>query len=186
MAFSPSLLALRTLRHLISPFSSPRATPLSPPISLPKLLSHRAFTTTPTPLATLTQVRAGCRKPHRGKIVRSPAVVDRPQMKGVCLKVGITKPRKPNSADRKTAKVRLSSGRVVTAYIPGEGELLLDRWGDGLGVEDVANWVWAGVGHNVQQHSVVLVRGGKSQDCPGVKYHLIRGALDLVRRSDLG
>lgn len=75
-------------------------------------------------------------------------------MKGVCLKTGITKPKKPNSGERKTARVRLSSGRVVTAYIPGEG-------------------------HNVQQHSVVMVRGGRVQDCPGVKYHLVRGALDL-------
>jgi small subunit ribosomal protein S12 len=76
-------------------------------------------------------------------------------MKGVCLKTGITKPKKPNSGERKTARVRLSSGKVVTAYIPGEG-------------------------HNVQQHSVVLVRGGRAQDCPGVKYHLVRGAMDLV------
>ena len=64
-------------------------------------------------------------------------------------------PKKPNSAERKVARVRLSSEKVVTAYIPGEG-------------------------HNVQQHAVVLVRGGRSQDCPGVKYHLVRGALDLV------
>ena len=71
------------------------------------------------------------------------------------MKVGITKPKKPNSAERKTARVKLSTGRVVTAYIPGEG-------------------------HNVQQHSVVLVRGGRSQDCPGVRYHLVRGAMDLV------
>ena len=78
-----------------------------------------------------------------------------PQQKGVCLKVGITRPKKPNSGERKTARVRLSSGRMITAYIPGEG-------------------------HNIQQHSVVLVRGGRSQDCPGVRYHLVRGALDLV------
>jgi len=76
-------------------------------------------------------------------------------MKGVCLKVYIMKPKKPNSAERKVARVRLSSGRAVTCRIPGEG-------------------------HNVQQHSVVLVRGGRSQDCPGVRYHLVRGAMDLV------
>ena len=76
-------------------------------------------------------------------------------MKAVCLKVSVMKPKKPNSAERKVAKVRLSSGRTVTCYIPGEG-------------------------HNVQQHSVVLVRGGRSQDCPGVRYHLVRGAMDLV------
>lgn len=81
-----------------------------------------------------------------------------PELKGVCLKVGVTKPKKPNSAERKTARVRLSTGRVVNCYIPGEG-------------------------HNVQQHSVVLVRGGRSQDCPGVRYHLVRGALDLVSLS---
>ncbi|EHA27839.1 hypothetical protein ASPNIDRAFT_185619 [Aspergillus niger ATCC 1015] len=75
-------------------------------------------------------------------------------MKGVCLKTGITKPKKPNSGERKTARVRLSSGKVVTAYIPGEG-------------------------HNIQQHSVVMVRGGRVPDCPGVKYHLVRGAMDL-------
>lgn len=76
-------------------------------------------------------------------------------MKAVCLKVYIMKPKKPNSAERKVARVRLSSGRAVTCRIPGEG-------------------------HNVQQHSVVLVRGGRSQDCPGVRYHLVRGAMDLV------
>lgn len=87
----------------------------------------------------------------------SPALSDThcPQQKGVCLKVGITRPKKPNSGERKTARVRLSSGRMITAYIPGEG-------------------------HNIQQHSVVLVRGGRSQDCPGVRYHLVRGALDLA------
>ncbi len=75
-------------------------------------------------------------------------------LKGVCIKVGITKPKKPNSGQRKVARVRLSNGRQITAYIPG-------------------------MGHNIQQHSVVLVRGGRSQDCPGVRYHLVRGALDL-------
>ena len=77
-------------------------------------------------------------------------------LKGVCLKVGVTKPKKPNSGERKTARVRLSTGRVVTAFIPGEG-------------------------HNIQQHSVVLVKGGRLQDCPGVRYKMVRGALDLVR-----
>lgn len=96
-------------------------------------------------------------------------------MKGVCLRVGTTKPKKPNSGERKTARVRLSSGTVVTAYIPGEGEFYKHV---GAGLWDDANAGMAG--HNVQQHSVVLVRGGRSQDCPGVKYHLVRGALDLV------
>lgn len=99
----------------------------------------------------------GCRKPQRARHAISPALSDlkAPAKKGVCLKVGITRPKKPNSGERKTARVRLSTGRMITAYIPGEG-------------------------HNIQQHSVVLVRGGRSQDCPGVRYHLVRGALDLV------
>ncbi|KAA6407745.1 MAG: ribosomal S12 [Lasallia pustulata] len=100
------------------------------------------------------QVLRGCRVPRRARHAVSPALHNRPQMKAVCLKVGITKPKKPNSAERKTARVRLSNGVNVTCYIPGEG-------------------------HNVQQHSVVLVRGGRAQDCPGVKYHLVRGAMDL-------
>jgi small subunit ribosomal protein S12 len=79
----------------------------------------------------------------------------RRQLKGVCIRVGTVSPKKPNSGERKVARVRLSTGMVVDAYIPGEG-------------------------HNIQQHSVVLVRGGKEQDCPGVKYKLVRGALDLV------
>jgi small subunit ribosomal protein S12 len=115
----------------------------------------RAFTSTRPSFTTLNQVRKGCRKPQPKRRSLSPAMVGRPEMKGVCLKVGITKPKKPNSGQRKTAKVRLSSGRIISAYIPGEG-------------------------HNVQQHSVVMVRGGRSQDCPGVRYHLVRGALDLV------
>jgi len=102
------------------------------------------------------QVLRGCRKPQRKRHAVSPALSDTqsPQLKGVCLKVGITRPKKPNSGERKTARVRLSNGRAITAYIPGEG-------------------------HNIQQHSVVLVRGGRAQDCPGVRYHLVRGALDL-------
>ena len=100
----------------------------------------------------------GCRKEARARHAISPALAEihAPQLKGVCLKVGITRPKKPNSGERKTARVKLTSGRVITAYIPGEG-------------------------HNIQQHSVVLVRGGRSQDCPGVRYHLVRGSMDLVR-----
>jgi small subunit ribosomal protein S12 len=81
----------------------------------------KQFSTTPRPQATYNQVRRGCRLEQRARKPRSPALVDRPQMKGVCLKTGITKPKKPNSGERKTARIRLSSGRVVTAYIPGEG-----------------------------------------------------------------
>ncbi|EEA26260.1 hypothetical protein TMatcc_005482 [Talaromyces marneffei ATCC 18224] len=118
------------------------------------IASTRKFSSTPRVNATYNQVRRGCRKEQRARRGRSPALANRPEMKGVCLKTGITKPKKPNSGERKTARIRLSSGRVVTAYIPGEG-------------------------HNVQQHSVVMVRGGRAQDCPGVKYHLVRGTLDL-------
>ncbi|KAI1202153.1 ribosomal protein S12 [Nemania serpens] len=125
--------------------------------TLSSQLASRAFSTTPATSATLNQVLRGCRKPQRARHAVSPALSDThcPQQKGVCLKVGITRPKKPNSGERKTARVRLSSGRMITAYIPGEG-------------------------HNIQQHSVVLVRGGRSQDCPGVRYHLVRGALDLA------
>lgn len=76
-----------------------------------------------------------------------------PQKRGVCIKVYTTTPKKPNSAVRKVARVRLTNGFVVTAYIPGEG-------------------------HNLQEHSVVLIRGGRVKDLPGVRYHIIRGVLD--------
>ncbi|KAL7807288.1 hypothetical protein V8C26DRAFT_415008 [Trichoderma gracile] len=119
-------------------------------------LLSRAFSTTPAPQATLNQVLRGIRKGKRARHAVSPALSNThcPALKGVCLRVGVVRPKKPNSGERKTARVKLSSGAVVTAYIPGEG-------------------------HNIQQHSVVLVRGGRAQDCPGVRYHLVRGALDL-------
>lgn len=131
---------------LILPRGSLTPRPCAPP----------AFSTTLAAQATYNQVARGCRKAQRARKPVSPALSQgkRPCMKGVCLKVSVMKPKKPNSAERKVAKVKLSSDRVITAYIPGEG-------------------------HNVQQHSVVMVRGGRAQDCPGVKYHLIRGALDL-------
>ncbi|KAL0472533.1 putative mitochondrial 37S ribosomal protein MRPS12 [Neurospora intermedia] len=117
----------------------------------------RLFSSTPAQNATLNQVMRGCRKPQRARHAVSPALssIKSPALKGVCVKVGITRPKKPNSGERKTARVRLSTGKVITAYIPGEG-------------------------HNISQHSVVLVRGGRAQDCPGVRYHLVRGALDLA------
>ncbi|OJD27737.1 ribosomal protein S12 [Blastomyces percursus] len=185
---TPSVGTIRLLRHFIarpSPFSSPlstsakrtfsllRRTPQTTPttlaaVTLRKPISHqniiapsnpssqaRKFSSTPRHNATLNQVRNGCRKGKRVRKTTSPALVGRPQMKGVCLKTGITKPKKPNSGERKTARIRLTNGAVVTGYIPGEG-------------------------HNIQQHSVVLIRGGRAQDCPGVRYHLVRGALDLT------
>ncbi|KAI9158210.1 30S ribosomal S12 [Paramyrothecium foliicola] len=120
-------------------------------------LFRSAFSTTAARPATLNQVLRGCRKGKRARHAVSPALsnVDAPALKGVCLRVGVVRPKKPNSGERKVARVKLSSGATISAYIPGEG-------------------------HNIQQHSVVLVRGGRSQDCPGVRYHLVRGALDLV------
>ncbi len=84
---------------------------------------------------------------------KSPALDSCPQRRGVCTRVYTTTPKKPNSALRKVARVRLTNGKEVNAYIPGEG-------------------------HNLQEHSIVLIRGGRVKDLPGVRYHIIRGALD--------
>ena len=86
-------------------------------------------------------------------LTKSPALKSCPQRRGVCVRVYTTTPKKPNSALRKVARVRLTSGFEVTAYIPG-------------------------IGHNLQEHSVVLVRGGRVKDLPGVRYHIVRGTLD--------
>ena len=86
---------------------------------------------------------------------KSPALDSCPQRRGVCTRVYTTTPKKPNSALRKVARVRLTTGIEVTAYIPG-------------------------IGHNLQEHSVVLIRGGKVKDLPGVRYHIIRGTLDTA------
>ncbi|KAK2806213.1 hypothetical protein FQN50_005938 [Emmonsiellopsis sp. PD_5] len=145
---SPTKRAFSALRNPLLRLPIHRSIPQVTPSSL------RHFTTTPSPLSTLNQVRRGCRHGKKARKVRSPALIGRPEMKGVCLKTGVTKPKKPNSGERKTARIRLSNGSVVTSYIPGEG-------------------------HNIQQHSVVLIRGGRAQDCPGVRYHCVRGALDL-------
>ena len=98
----------------------------------------------------------------RAKISRkaaTPALASSPQRRGVCVRVYTSTPKKPNSALRKVARVRLTSGYEVTSYIPG-------------------------VGHNLQEHSVVLVRGGRVKDLPGVRYHIIRGTLDAVGVQD--
>ena len=86
---------------------------------------------------------------------KSPALVNCPQRRGVCVQVMTRTPKKPNSALRKVAKVRLTNGQEVIAYIPGEG-------------------------HNLQEHSIVLVRGGRVKDLPGVRYHIVRGTLDAL------
>jgi small subunit ribosomal protein S12 len=89
----------------------------------------------------------------------SPALRECPQKRGVCVRVYTTTPKKPNSALRKVARVRLTNGMEVTAYIPG-------------------------IGHNLQEHSMVLVRGGRVKDLPGVRYHIIRGSLDALGVDD--
>ncbi|MGQ9864342.1 MAG: 30S ribosomal protein S12 [Bacteroidia bacterium] len=103
-------------------------------------------------MPTIQQLIRFGRKPKIKKS-KSPALKSCPQRRGTCTKVYITTPKKPNSALRKVAKVRLTSGYEVIAYIPGEG-------------------------HNLQEHSTVLVRGGRVKDLPGVRYHIVRGALE--------
>lgn len=164
----PQTIQVTPTRTITSAYRS-KTSPLHP-----QSLS-RPFSSTPCSNATFNQVLRGCRMAQRARRAKSPQLAYRPEMKGVCIRVGITRPKKPNSGERKVARVRLSNGKEVTAYIPGEGKLKSYR---GLRIEETAD---AMAGHNVQQHSVVLVRGGRAQDCPGVKYHLVRGALDLVR-----
>jgi len=103
-------------------------------------------------MPTVNQLIKQRRRPVK-KINKAPALEHCPQRRGVCLQVTTRTPKKPNSALRKIARVRLSNGHEVTAYIPGEG-------------------------HNLQEHSIVLVRGGRVKDLPGVRYHIIRGVLD--------
>jgi small subunit ribosomal protein S12 len=105
-------------------------------------------------MPTISQlVRKGREKFKRKN--KAPALVESPQKRGVCTRVYTTTPKKPNSALRKVARVRLTNGFEVTSYIPG-------------------------VGHNLQEHSVVLIRGGRVKDLPGVRYHIVRGTLDAV------
>jgi small subunit ribosomal protein S12 len=109
-------------------------------------------------LPTIAQlVRQGRKKV--GKKTKSPALVSCPQQRGVCVRVYTTTPKKPNSALRKVARVRLMNGMEVTAYIPG-------------------------VGHNLQEHSIIMIRGGRVKDLPGVRYHIIRGTLDTMGVAD--
>lgn len=103
-------------------------------------------------MPTMNQlVRQGRKRQHKKK--STPALSSCPQKRGVCTRVYTATPKKPNSALRKVARVRLTNGIEVTAYIPGEG-------------------------HNIQEHSIVLIRGGRVKDIPGVRYHIIRGILD--------
>ncbi len=105
-------------------------------------------------MPTLNQL---VRKPRKAPVAKSkvPALEANPQKRGVCTRVYTTTPKKPNSALRKVARVRLTNGYEVSSYIPGEG-------------------------HNLQEHSVVLIRGGRVKDLPGVRYHIVRGTLDTA------
>ncbi|TNF48571.1 30S ribosomal protein S12 [bacterium] len=109
-------------------------------------------------MPTLNQLVRKSRK-KAGRKSKSPAMQQCPQKRGVCTRVYTTTPKKPNSALRKVARVRLTNGIEVTSYIPG-------------------------VGHNLQEHSVVLIRGGRIKDIPGVRYHIVRGTLDTAGVAD--
>ncbi|MGB9627015.1 MAG: 30S ribosomal protein S12 [Thermodesulfobacteriota bacterium] len=109
-------------------------------------------------MPTINQLVRYGRKGVKSK-TSAPALTGSPQKRGVCIRVYTTTPKKPNSALRKVARVRLTNGIEVTTYIPG-------------------------IGHNLQEHSVVLIRGGRVKDLPGVRYHIIRGTLDSVGVQD--
>nr|YP_010314598.1 ribosomal protein S12 [Cissus quadrangularis]YP_010314680.1 ribosomal protein S12 [Cissus microcarpa]UNA64163.1 ribosomal protein S12 [Cissus quadrangularis]UNA64245.1 ribosomal protein S12 [Cissus microcarpa]WEF49478.1 ribosomal protein S12 [Cissus quadrangularis]WEF49480.1 ribosomal protein S12 [Cissus quadrangularis] len=109
-------------------------------------------------MPTIKQLIRNTRQPIRN-VTKSPALRRCPQRRGTCTRVYTITPKKPNSALRKVARVRLTSGFEITAYIPG-------------------------IGHNLQEHSVVLVRGGRVKDLPGVRYHIVRGTLDAVGVKD--
>lgn len=109
-------------------------------------------------MPTINQLVRLNRKPTVKKS-KTPALGGNPQKRAVCTRVYTTTPRKPNSALRKVARVRMTNGNEVTAYIPGEG-------------------------HNLQEHSVVLIRGGRVKDLPGVRYHIVRGVLDTQGVAD--
>ena len=105
-------------------------------------------------MPTINQLVRKAREPIHNRS-KTPALKGNPQKRGVCTRVYTTTPKKPNSALRKVCKVRLTGGSEVTCYIPGEG-------------------------HNLQEHSIVLVRGGRVKDLPGVRYHIVRGVLDTI------
>ena len=109
-------------------------------------------------MPTINQLMRNCRKAKKSK-TKSPALKNCPQASGTCTRVYTMTPKKPNSALRKVARVRLKNGMEVTTYIPG-------------------------IGHNLQEHSQVMIRGGRVKDLPGVRYHIIRGTLDTQGVSD--
>ncbi|KAI0822293.1 ribosomal protein S12 [Trametes gibbosa] len=126
---------------------------LSPSLARPALSFSRAFHPSLPASATLNQATRR-KAPQKIKARKSPLLEGNTQKKGVVSQIFIGKPKKPNSAKRKIAKVKLTTGKTVQAYIPGEG-------------------------HNLQDHSVVLIRGGRTQDLPGVRYKVVRGTLDF-------
>jgi small subunit ribosomal protein S12 len=117
-----------------------------------RLLRAISFNIQPALMPTINQLVRQSRRDVQKK-EKAPALKQNPQKRGVCTRVYTTTPKKPNSALRKVARVRLTNGFEVTAYIPGEG-------------------------HNLQEHSIVLIRGGRVKDLPGVRYHIVRGSLD--------
>ncbi len=121
-------------------------------------LNRRQETISKDSMPTINQLVRRGRKVIQ-KSEKAPALKGNPQKRGVCTRVYTTTPKKPNSALRKVARVRLTNGFEVTSYIPGEG-------------------------HNLQEHSIVLIRGGRVKDLPGVRYHIIRGTLDAAGVSD--
>lgn len=163
------VVAKRTISCFSSPVSLARTSGFTSPIlsssstkSTFQALQNLRFQSQPQQVrhATLNQVARRGRfktllKRRKASVTKSPDLEGCPFKKGVVLRVMILKPKKPNSANRKAARVRLSNGKVITAYIPGEG-------------------------HNAQEHSVVMVRGGRTQDLPGVKYKCVRGQGDLA------
>ncbi|EIN12388.1 mitochondrial 30S ribosomal protein S12 [Punctularia strigosozonata HHB-11173 SS5] len=153
--------ALRSLARTAAPTWQPSIRPLRiqprQPSALPLSLLARSFHATPSASVTMNQAmrrKKPIGKKNRKRNPRSPLLEGNPFHKGVVSAVTWMKPKKPNSAKRKVAKIKLVTGKGITASIRGEG-------------------------HNLQEHSVVLVRGGRAQDLPGVKYKVVRGTLDL-------
>src|SRR4026208_1128720 len=132
-------------------------------------------------MPTISQlVRAG-----RKKIVtktKSPALQNSPQKRGVCVRVFTQTPKKPNSALRKVARVRLTNGIEVTTYILGVGHNLHEHWPAPVRrTNEMKSTAYSpGLAHNLQDHALVLIRGGRVKDLPGVRYHVVRGTLDAV------
>ncbi|EAU86250.2 ribosomal protein S12 [Coprinopsis cinerea okayama7 len=151
---SPSTWAPLLTRTLANQ-QAPRRALLPTPTVAAAFQQRCAFHATPSAWRTMNQSMRNKRKPKKSLESKSPLLENCPQRKGVVTRLIIAKPKKPNSAKRKVARVKLTTGKSLMAYIQGEG-------------------------HNLQEHSVVLVRGGRTKDLPGVGYKLVRGALDFA------